>query len=172
VITTVALEGEAAEPFSGPGGTLYSEFDDVPAINNLGTVVYLGDVEGTVKRESVYMCAVASCPAAPAAIALSSGDVDTEVNVLTRLGSPHVSDAGDISLRADARGPTVRSSGVFVWRFASDTVERIAVKGEPVPGVTNSFFGRIDRPWISAGGRIAFGANTRPGARRAILLFE
>jgi hypothetical protein len=174
-ITTVALQSESAEPVPGVSGTVYDEFPDVAYINNVGSVTFLANVTGVFSLNSIYVCDVGTCPATPAAIAVSNGDLDVDGNVLTRLGADQISDAGDVALRADARGPLMHASGVFVWRMATDTVERIAAKGDPVPGSPNTIFRRVDRPWMSPGGRIAFRANIKEltgFSRRGLFLYE
>jgi hypothetical protein len=71
-------------------------------------------------------------------------------------------------MRADSRA-AAKAAGVFVWRFASDTIEKVAIKGDNAsPGT----FKRVERPWMSPGGRISFGGKTKGGPKRAVFLFE
>jgi hypothetical protein len=158
----------------GVSGTVYDEFEDEALINNVGAVTFRANVTGVYSLMSIYVCDAGLCPAAPAAIAVSNGDLDVDGNVLTRLAAPQISDAGDVALRADARLLT-HASGVFVWRMASSTVERVAAKRDAVPGSPGEIFRRVDRPWMSPGGRIAFRASTKAAggfARRGLFLFE
>ncbi len=152
----MALEGEA----SNPTGSIYSKFRDVPSVNASGDVAFLADIDGLFRSKAIFRCPVATCPAAPADIAVLNGDMDTAGRILSRLGAPGLSDAGDIVFRASTRLEK-RLGGILVWRQATGAIDELVLKGDPVPSLSGTFFRRIERPWVSAGGRIAFAARVK-----------
>jgi hypothetical protein len=172
-LETVAMQGDSSLPFPALGGTTYTSFPDVPAINNAGTLVFLSRVTGVLTETNIYSCD-GTCPAALAALPVENVDLDVDGNILRRLATPRISDAGDISFYANAQGMSGSTRGVFVWRFATDTNERIAAKGDVVPSLPGALFGKLDRPWISPGGRITFSAAVRSAGsgNRAIFVYQ
>lgn len=165
VLAVVALVGEA----TSIGPTTYAGFRGTPAIANVGDVSFQADLVGT-PTSALFRCNVATCPAAPATAAVESGELDINNNAIRFFSQPSVSNAGDLVFNARVSGgPAGVSNGVFVWRAASDTVEPIVMKNDPVPSSPGAVFVNLLQgpPAISSGGKIAFKAKIkRPAAPR------
>lgn len=159
-IETVALSGETSEPFPVPAGTTYSSINSAPTINNSGTVAFGASATGNVGRRALYLCAVGTCPAAPATDAVDTGQTDDDGNVFKSFSAPTISDADDIAFAAPVRGTPRVTTGLYVRRATPD-IETVALDEDPVPGLVPAakFASLPPGPSISSAGKIAFRAS-------------
>jgi hypothetical protein len=168
-IEAIAKDGDPADP--GPS-SVHFRFDGAPAINNAGDVAFLGETLNPV-QEVVYHCTVAGCPVAgvtPQAFVLQ-GASDGGGSTVTRFKSVGISDAGDVAFHAVVRDPDKRGLGVYLARYPSTTLERLAVKKDIV--VPEGELRRIERPAMSTSGHVAFRGkvkNAIVGGRFAIFV--
>lgn len=163
---TVALEGEVSEPDPTPGsGTIYELVVDRADIAADGTIVFKARTTGLLVNTNLYVCDIATCPAAPAEAAVLQGTTDPGGNPFTGFGPPAVSDAGDMAFKAGASSPGGRVHGIYVRR-AGGGVELLVLEGDGVPGLVPpaSFKGFRERIDVSPGGRLAFEASVKPDA--------
>jgi hypothetical protein len=169
VIDTIALQGEAAEPFPGPGGTTYDKFVGPPSITSGAIdIAFQAVTAGIVKETVQYLWTTG--PTAAAAVV--QGQDDGNGNVIRKMSPPTISDADDIAFTAVGRGNGV-TRGVYIKRAAGG-IETVALKGDASPG-PGTFRGFGDAA-ISAGGRVAFRAtikaSTPPTKREGIFLYQ
>ena len=168
-IVTLALEGEACEPYAEPGGTAYGLIWTLPDIANDGSVVFQARTTGILTNYALYLCLSSTCPSDPAEAKVITGTVDQDGNVLSRFRLPAVSDAGDIAFTANARGDSGRVTGVYVrraevtWEHPPETV---VLQGDIVPDLipATEFAGLLANTSqldMSPGGKIAFKAKVR-----------
>jgi hypothetical protein len=165
-VVTVALEGEVSEPDPTPvSGTTYQLIVDRPDIAGDGAIVFKARTAGLLVNTNLYVCDIATCPAAPAEAAVLQGTTDPGGNPFTGFGPPAVSDAGDMAFKAGTRGPAGRAHGIYV-RHAGGVVELLALEGDAVPGLVPaaSFKGFRERIDVSPGGRLTFQAKVKPDA--------
>jgi hypothetical protein len=168
IILTLALQGEPAEPFPGPGGTTYAKFVGPPSTNASAGVAFQAVTAGIVKESVQYVYTGST----PAAAAVAQGQDDGNGNVIRKMSPPSISDAADIAFMAVGRGNGV-TRGVYIKRFAGG-IETVALKGSASPG-PGTFRGFGD-PAISADGKVAFRAtikaSTPPTKRDGIFLYN
>lgn len=161
----LALQGAASNPTPIPGGTTYQRFKGGPAIQNAGSVAFLGATTGATSDEIVYRCLIGSCPASLPQALLRNGDADIFGNTVSRFESVGIGNANDVSFWAKARHPSIgsRGAGIFVRFNGSGDLTPIALKDESVPNSNSpSTFRRIHRRTsMSPGGRVAFQAKIR-----------
>ena len=166
---TVALEGEACEPYAEPGGTTYGLIWTLPDITNDGSVVFQARTAGILSNFVLYLCRSSSCSSDPAEAKVITGTSDQDGNAFSRFSLPVVSEAGDIAFGAKARGDNGRVTGVYVrraegtWEYPPETV---VLQGNLVPDlVPATEFARLlaktSQLDMSPGGKIAFKAKVR-----------
>jgi hypothetical protein len=171
-LATVALQGEAAEPFPAPGGTAYLAPRPLVTIAADGTIAFAATTSGVLATTALYVCAPGACPTAPAVAGVTLGEVDDGGNAFLGLSAPAVTGAGDVAFRARLSGG---AGGVYVRRAGGD-IETIALTGSFVPAtslVIRSFTGN---PVVSPGGKVGVVARVRspvrPRNRTALLVAE
>ena len=168
-IVTVALEGEACEPYAEPGGTAYGLIWTLPDIANGGSVVFQARTTGILTNYVLYLCRGSTCPSDLPEAKVITGTADQDGNVLSRFRLPAVSDAGDIAFTANARGDSGRVTGLYVrragvtWEYPPETV---LLQGDIVPDLipATEFAGLLANTSqldMSPGGKIAFKAKVR-----------
>jgi hypothetical protein len=170
VIQKVALQTEDAGPYpNNPGGTKYTSFSGPIAINNDGTVAFnarVGAPTLTQLNSVLFLCEqAAACPGTNLPDGkVVTGQADSDGNVFVALSAPGLSAAGDMSFSAKLkRAGTPAFSGVYIRRD-DGTVERIAVKDDPVPAELDRFFQFFPTdpaPTMSSDGRVAFKAKIK-----------
>ena len=177
-LETVALAGEAAEPFPAPGGTVYASFvDEALGIENDGIVVFQASTTQLVGTRAQYVCDPGSCPAAPAVAAVALGDAAPGGGVFRRFSAPAVTDAGDLVFSAVASGAPGLVRALYV-RHPDDAIDVLALEGAAVPGsVPPATVRRYGEPSVSPDGRVVFRAiirNVTPprNARRGMFVIE
>jgi hypothetical protein len=176
-VTTIALQGEASQPFTAPGGTTYRTFSGAPGIANNGVTALSGSTQGLFTNSILWVCDPLLCPLAPAAVATSQGDLDDDGNAFHSFSSPGVSDAGDIAFSAKAAIVSGgMRDGIYIRRSGGD-VETIALANAAVPGaMPPATFQRLLPPSMSSGGKIAFAGRLRrlvsPRNLRAVFVYE
>jgi hypothetical protein len=164
-IEKVGLQTEDAGPYpNNPGGTKYTSFVGPIALNNDGTVAFNAKVGAptlTRLNNVLFLCEQASlCPGTNLPDGkVVTGQADVDGNVFVALSAPGLSAAGDMSFSAKLkRAGTPAFSGVYIRRD-DGTIERIAVKDDPVPNELNRFFQFFPTdpaPTMSSDGRVAF----------------
>ncbi|HJQ83612.1 MAG TPA: hypothetical protein VKA21_06030 [Candidatus Binatia bacterium] len=176
-LVTVALEGEASNPFPSPGGTTYLRLDGPPTIANTGMVAFQGTTTGNLTNNVLYVCDPATCPLAPADDAITQGNFDDDGNVFRTFSGPAVSDVGDIAFSGKAEGALGALDGLWVRRRLTSDTETIALPGDPVPGSNPAaVFYQLFAPSMSGGGKVAFGGRiaraVAPRKLRGVFIFE
>jgi hypothetical protein len=153
-IVTIALVGEA----SGVGPTTYTSFRGLPGLSNNGNTAFQTELLGTPSG-GLFSCDPGVCPAALPVRIVEVGQQDVDGNVFRTFSAPGVSNAGDIVFNTRlGGGPAGTTNGIYVWREATDTLEVLAIKGDPVPGIVGAVFTTFLQgpPVITSGGKIAF----------------
>ena len=173
-IETIALQGEASNPFPASGGTTYL-LPEMPTIADTGVVAFQASTTGILTTTVLYRCAPATCPTSPAEDAISAGENDGAGNLFVSFfTAPGVNDAGDIVFDARIRQPSGVHQGLYIKR-ATGTLDVIARSGDlsPVPG---GLFFDFAPPAMSPGGRVAFPARIKqtasPHTLRGVFAFE
>ena len=164
-VETLALAGDASEPFPSPGGTTYASFVGRPSIENAGTVAFQASTAGVTATSVLYLCQPGLCPASPADAALTRGELDDDGAAFRAFSSPAISAAKDIAFTAKADPPAGSPYyALYVRRFSGD-VEQLARTNGVVPGLspTATFRMHLNDPSISAGGKVAFKSRIRRG---------
>lgn len=181
-VATLALVGEAA---AFPTST-YEQIRDNVDINNDGAVTFRARTRNTTTADqltSQFICDPATCPAAPAAAAVSIGDPLPGGNAITRMETPRtmISDANDLAFFAKSKGPLGHQEGVYLRR-ADGTIETVAERGDIAPPLhpmdpIAHFSSLSNAVALSDDGRVAFAARIlrtsgpRP-LRHGIFAFE
>jgi hypothetical protein len=182
-IETLGLTGEASNPFPGAFGTTYKSFsksstsgkaEKAPTINNDGTVVFLAQTQGLVGESIIFRCRTAFCPATHAEDIIRPNTIVAPGVSVNKFVEAGISSAGDVSFlaRVDDFPAASRGKGVYLYRGATGTFDRIAVKGAPVPGTAGDEYRRIFSPTISPSGKVAYLAKVRsPGGQNVIHIY-
>jgi hypothetical protein len=177
-VETLALTGEAAEPFPGPGGTTYAGAVAEPSIESGGTVAFLANTVGVTSTSALYLCEPGICPLALADAVLTRGELDDDGAAFRTFGRPAISGAKDIAFAAKMDPPGGSPFyALYARRFTGD-VEQLARTSDLVPDLTPAATLRmhLDPPSMSAGGKIAFKSrvrrNVRPRNREGIFIVE
>ena len=168
-IVTIALEGEACEPYADPGGTTYGLIWALPDIANDGSVVFKARTTGISLSTVLYLCLSSTCPPDPAEAKVITGTVDQDGNVFSRFSLPAVSDAGDMAFKANARGDSGTVTGVYVRRAGATSdypPETVVLQGDIVPDLVPAtefaqVLAKTSQLDMSPGGKIAFKAKVR-----------
>ena len=176
-IETIAMQTEQAQPFLFVGGTTYGNFSVNPAMANDGSVVFVAETAGVVNTHVIYRCDAGACPALPATSIVLAGDTDGVGNtVSTFFTGLSVADTLDVAFHTRVTDiNSRRGRGIYVYRDATASLERIASKEDIAPGVAPGIYRRVYAPDMSSMGRIAFRAKVKRlagGSVTGIYLFE
>jgi len=175
-IQTIALQGEASNPFPAPGGTTYL-LPQAPTIANTGIVAFQASTTGILATTVLYRCAPATCPASPADDAVSAGETDGPPDnnlFVSFFTAPGVNDAGDIVFDARIRQLSGVHQGIYIKR-AAGALDVVARTGDlsSIPAAT---FFDFAPPAMSPGGKVVFPARVKqtasPHTLRAVFAFE
>jgi hypothetical protein len=153
-VVTIALVGEV----SGVGPTTYTTFRGLPGLSNNGNTAFQADLLGTPSG-GLFVCDPGLCPAALPVMAVEIGQLDGSGNLFRTFSAPGISNAGDIVFNTRlGGGPAGATNGVYIWRAATDTLDVLAIKDDPVPGMPGAVFTQFLQgpPVMTSGGKIAF----------------
>jgi hypothetical protein len=161
-VQTIALVGEASEPFPSAGGTTYDSFDTPAAIESGGAVAFVASTTGVLETSGVYRCDPPGCPPALATEIVQSGDLDAQGDAFHVFSPPAISAARDVAFTSRVIGSAGSIHGLFVRRAAGG-VDTIVRTGDAVPGASPpaAFRLSLTAPGMSQGGKIAFQSKIR-----------
>ncbi len=173
-IETIAFQEEASNPFPGVGGSTYASFANAPAIEDDGIVAFLAQTEGLVKESIIFRCNPSVCPATFAVDVVRPSTLVAPSTTVKQFIEVDISNVADISFRArvDDTAAGSRGKGIYIYRNASGLFDRLAVKGDLVPGGLGAEYRRIFLPDLSPAGRLTFRAKVRsPGGQNTIQIY-
>jgi len=173
-IETIALEGEVSLPFVGAGGTTYATFKNASAIEDDGVVAFVAKTDGLERVENVYLCDPAVCPATYADDIVRHETLVAPGTEVKHFVEVTISNAADVSFRSrvDNSFAGKRGKGIYTYRKATGTFDRIAVKEDEVIPMTGIEYRRVFLHSTSPQGRIAFRAIVRTvGGKRTIGIY-
>jgi hypothetical protein len=175
-LETVAMVGEPALALHVGGAVSYQRLSGVPRIEASGLVAFEARITGAVTEDIVYSCGPATaCPGGQALPVVYEGQLDGSgaAVTLSRFESVDIANGGDRAFQTLVNQPGFptgknRGIGIYIYREASGTLERVAVKGDDAPDTLPAEFRKIYLPDLSPNGRLAFRGKVKraggPGA--------
>ncbi len=165
------LDVEQGDPVPGFSGHIFTDFANEINVSSDAGFAFVAGVACPMCPSGIpvfdrglfrYLGGVGELVAAEGSVAPGTGGLQTFANLLNIPGGLRMNGDGDVAFLTELSSGTFGPFGIWK-KGATGSLDKVAILGDPAPGITSNTFGTLLPPAIVSDGQVLFEAITNFG---------